>query len=102
MRSATRKRIGKSPAYLEWLHHLPCCIMDHECGGAITAHHAGSRGLGQKAPDYTAVPLCDKHHNRMSHISVHSVGRNFWINHGIRIEELIKALNASYENSVRP
>ncbi|MGL5361680.1 MAG: hypothetical protein ACRDBH_02285, partial [Bosea sp. (in: a-proteobacteria)] len=30
--------------------------------GRIHAHHAGPRGLGQKAHDETCIALCEKHH----------------------------------------
>lgn len=32
------------------------------CDGEIHAHHAGERGLGQKASDLTCIPLCQEHH----------------------------------------
>jgi hypothetical protein len=32
------------------------------CQGGIQAHHAGDRGLGQRAHDRTAIPLCLLHH----------------------------------------
>jgi hypothetical protein len=28
----------------------------------MDAHHAGARGLGQRADDRTAIPLCRRHH----------------------------------------
>lgn len=33
-----------------------------QCSGPIEAHHAGVRGLSQKAPDDTCIPLCSHHH----------------------------------------
>lgn len=32
------------------------------CTGVTEADHAGERGLGQKAPDDTCIPLCSGHH----------------------------------------
>ncbi len=32
------------------------------CVGPVQAHHAGERGLGQRAHDRTCIPLCLKHH----------------------------------------
>lgn len=32
------------------------------CDGPVEAHHAGTRGTGQKAPDDTCIPLCQHHH----------------------------------------
>lgn len=33
------------------------------CFGVIEAHHAGRRGVSQKAPDDTVMPLCKHHHD---------------------------------------
>lgn len=61
----------RDPGYLAWLHQCPCLV----CGvRPIQAHHAGPRGLGQKAPDRLAVPLCWHHHARESPASIHSLG----------------------------
>jgi len=50
---------GEDPDYLVWLRHRPCLI----CAAYPSdAHHAGRRGLGQKAHDHTALPLCRQHH----------------------------------------
>ena len=49
------------PQYLARVRALPCAarfIDGHRCQGVIHAHHAGARGLGQKAHDHTAIPLC--------------------------------------------
>ncbi len=32
------------------------------CWGRVQADHAGTRGLGVKAPDDTCIALCTKHH----------------------------------------
>lgn len=32
------------------------------CQRVVEAHHAGERGVGQKAPDDTVIPLCGHHH----------------------------------------
>lgn len=50
----------RSPAYLAEVRARPCC----NCGAAAPSdpHHAGQRGVGQKADDYTAVPLCRRCH----------------------------------------
>lgn len=50
--------------YRAWIHTLPCRCwhMGDGCDGVIEAHHAGDRGLGQKAHYLTMVPMCTKHH----------------------------------------
>lgn len=32
------------------------------CSSVVEADHAGERGMGQKAPDDTCIPLCSRHH----------------------------------------
>lgn len=42
-----------------------------ECRGVTEAHHAGRRGMGQKADDDTCLPLCAHHHHmRTDHLEV--------------------------------
>lgn len=54
---------GENPAFLSFVRTLRCRMWMHDtCDGAIEAHHAGERGLGQRAHDDTAIPLCLKHH----------------------------------------
>ncbi len=54
---------GENPAYLRFVRTLPCRLhLNDPCDGPIEAHHAGERGLGQRAGDDTAIPLCLKHH----------------------------------------
>ena len=53
-------RAGSDPAYLAWVRSRPCFFL---CPPPSHPHHAGRRpGVGMKAPDDTAIPLCDHHH----------------------------------------
>lgn len=58
------KRRPRDPAYLAAVRRLPCRLAsDGKCLGAVQAHHAGVKpGMGIKAPDDTAIPLCMWHH----------------------------------------
>ena len=49
--------------YLEFIRTLPCLM----CGDPhnIHAHHTKTGGMGIKASDYTAVPLCPHCHNEV-------------------------------------
>lgn len=52
----------RDPAYLAYVRGLRCFV-GVGCQGRIHAHHAGPRpGTAMKAPDDTAIPLCEKHH----------------------------------------
>lgn len=55
---------GEDRARLQWVKSLPCLAPKAPagCSDVTEAHHAGPRGMGQKAQDQTAVPLCRDHH----------------------------------------
>lgn len=54
---------GEDRPYVLWVKHQPCLLAGSGgCDGPVHAHHAGERGLGQKAGDDTCVPLCMLHH----------------------------------------
>lgn len=38
------------------------CLISNQCIGEVDAHHTKSRGSG--GSDYSAVPLCRKHHTQ--------------------------------------
>lgn len=64
-RSKPRRRpFAPNPGYLAEVRALRCAAPHGPtaCQGPIEAHHMGERGLGQKAADDTAVPLCRYHH----------------------------------------
>ncbi len=103
--SAERGRLGektklKDPAYLAFLHTLPCaCAVigeDTGCYGPIHAHHAGARGFGRKCSDREAVPLCLGHHLDGPN-AVHRLGKKFWKTHGLDRYSLIGELNRVYD-----
>ena len=69
----------RSHSYLGFVRMQPCCL----CGDDIhvEAHHPRfNEGMGQKASDYDAVPLCGQHHREL-----HANGneRAFWASFGI-------------------
>jgi hypothetical protein len=77
--------------YLVWIRTLPCAV----CGGTlgIEASHTGPPGLSQKSSDYSAIPLCQKHH-RTGSDSYHKLGpRKFSEVHSLDIRALVSRLN---------
>jgi hypothetical protein len=77
--------------YLAWIRTLPCII----CGAirGIEASHTGPHGLGQKSSDYSAIPLCVRHH-RTGNDSYHKLGpRRFCAAHGVDVPALVARLN---------
>lgn len=60
---------GENREYLRWVRTLACCAPNAHAPGDRPgryigeAHHAGRRGVGQRAHDETAVPLCTGHHH---------------------------------------
>jgi hypothetical protein len=57
--------IPPNEAHLDLIRSLECVLSEdprHTCSRRIEAAHLGNRGRGQKAPDETAVPMCDSAH----------------------------------------
>lgn len=70
------RKARRDHAYLAWVRAQPCLLLGiedrmytrppGECWGAIEAHHAGVKpGVGLKADDRTAIPLCHRHHREL-------------------------------------
>ena len=51
-------QLSRDKDYLEFIRNKPCIV----CAGNAEPHHLGEHGIGIKATDYMAVPLCHKHH----------------------------------------
>jgi hypothetical protein len=85
-------RPERNPRYLAWIRTQPCVV----CGArrGIEAAHTGPRGLGQKSPDRSAIPLCFRHH-RTGGESYHRLGpRKFAERHRLDIASIVRQLNA--------
>ena len=81
----------RSRTYLTWIRTLPCAICGETRG--IEASHTGPHGIGQKSSDYSAIPLCDKHHRTASD-SYHKLGpRKFSQSHRLDVTALVRLLN---------
>lgn len=63
---------GADIAFLDWVRGEACVAsaangIDDNHHGRTEAHHAGKNpGIGMKAPDRTAIPLCSKHHAELT------------------------------------
>jgi len=78
--------------YLAFIRSLACAV----CGTRRhnEAAHTGSRGLGQKSSDFSAIPLCLGDH-RTRPCSYHRLGaRKFAEVHDLDIPALVARLNA--------
>lgn len=87
--------------YLAWVASLPCVVcvkMGQMQQSKTDAHHFGPRGLGQRAPDRHAIPLCHVEHHQHGKEAVHVIGRRFSEHHGIDCFRLIELLNFEYED----
>ncbi len=97
-RKPPKKRKGADPAYLAFLRTRPCLLCDRKAyaqASRTEAAHTGVRGLGQKAPDKEALPLCGSHH-RFGDDSLHRLGRRFWTHHELDREGAIDYYQAIY------
>ena len=67
-RNAPRPAWKVAKAYLQFLRGRNCALvrgMYGDCAGKIEAAHTpdpASKGVGTKAADYNAIPLCQHHH----------------------------------------
>ena len=83
MKSHFKTKRYISRRHLEFVAEQQCCLSwKYNCKGGVQAHHLlkpwhGSRGMGMKADDKNAIPLCFKHHQLL-----HDVEGNedqFWL-----------------------
>lgn len=81
IRRVPREPDAEAAAFVAWVRTRPCrvwcaarrCVagldpsgkLGTPCLGVIHAHHAGERGLGQKASDWTCTPLCARHYGEL-------------------------------------
>ncbi|WP_457659686.1 DUF968 domain-containing protein [Sinorhizobium medicae] len=91
------RRPAKKPAYLAFIHHLPCAVSG--VYGVQAAHvsypsfwhGAFGRGKGTKAPDRFALPLSPTEH-AVQHSGKLGSERDYWASKGIDPHELANAL----------
>jgi hypothetical protein len=83
---------ARNPEHLKWIRTLPCSVC--RTARAVEAAHTGPRGLGQKSSDFSAIPLCVRHH-RTGDDSYHKLGpRKFSEVHHLNIPAIVARLNA--------
>lgn len=75
---ATWQAVGTDAQFLEWLKGQECCAKSVQpCSGDIVSAHvrriANGAGTGIK-PQYSAVPMCDTHHQLQHHQGESAVG----------------------------
>lgn len=61
LRAVPKKKTPRCARYLAFVRTHPCCSCGTDQG--IHAHHVASGGMGQKASDFMAAPLCGKCHS---------------------------------------
>jgi hypothetical protein len=82
----------RHPGYLAWIRTLPCAVCRATRG--VEAAHTGPHGLGQKSSDWSAIPLCARHH-RTGADSYHKLGpRKFSEVHHLNIPAMVARLSA--------
>jgi len=100
-RSRVRRGPERSPEYLAWIRTLGCVICSRVDGGftVIEAAHTnalGCRGLSEKSSDFSAIPLCARHHREDSD-SYHRLGeRGFARKHRLDLRQMVRGLNKAF------
>ncbi len=92
-RKRARNAAKRDPAYMAWLHTLPCAV----CGVyGVEAHHYPYRSKAGKWHDRLTIPLCSLCHRGPK--GFHTLGKaKFERLHGLDTEARIAALNAEYD-----
>lgn len=89
----------KDPAYLKWLHELPCVITGQR--DRLTVHHvmAGRESYGKKEDDSICVPIiAELHMHDFGKESLERIGeRRFWNDWGMDVLALARDLRACFE-----
>lgn len=86
--------------YLAFVRSHSCCA----CSSwrQVEAAHTGMRGLGQKADDSTAIPLCLRCH-RTATVSYHALGRiRFAERFQLDIPAIIRELTLEWAGQQQP
>ena len=89
-----RQKPVRNPRYLAFLRRHACCA----CGSTknVEAAHTGPHGIGQKASDLDAIPLCF-HCHRGDQCSLHVMGpQGFQRIFGLEFRDLIKFYQAEF------
>jgi hypothetical protein len=82
----------RDPHWLRFIRSLPCSVPGCRLRN-VEAAHTGIRGIGQRATDYNAIPLCKPHHWLWS-TSYHALGRRkFEQVHQISIRTILERLH---------
>lgn len=92
-------RPERNPDYLRFIRRLRCIV----CSSPkhIEAAHFGPRGLGQKASDRQALPLCRRHH-QTGNDSYHKLGpAKFALVHQLDAAQLILLLNTFFDENLK-
>ena len=87
----------RDPDYRAWIRSLPCCA----CGSTkdVEAAHTGTDGgKGQKASDYSCVPLCASCHRTGPHAyhGLNSSARDFEQRHRLNFARIAAELRARW------
>lgn len=84
------RALYRSGPYLAFVRARACC----SCGlpGPSDPHHAGERGVGQKADDYSCVPLCRRCHVQVTdHYTLPGRDRAEVVLHFLRVQVTLLA-----------
>ena len=83
---------ARDARYRAWIRSLPCCLCGLEPAGEA-AHTGQDGGMGQKASDYSCIPLCRNCHTQNAD-SYHRLGRaEFERRHRVDLADIIIRLN---------
>jgi hypothetical protein len=92
---------ARNALYRAWIRSLPCCRCGLEPAGEA-AHTGRDGGMGQKASDYSCVPLCRDCHTQNAD-SYHRLGRaDFGRRYRVDLTGLVIRLNRHWVDAGCP
>jgi hypothetical protein len=100
-RKPTRKGPPRDQPYLAWIREMACISCGIE-GRSEAAHTGTDGGMGQKASDYSCIPLCAGCHTRRAD-SYHRIAggrRGFERRYRVNLVHLVARLNAEWRERV--
>lgn len=106
-----------SPIHLERIRRLPCCIPTCSSKSPSDPHHlrvSNERGVGLKATDRWAIPLCRRHHEECHtvgsrkeeewflarEIDCYGLANSLWQNTSDDLGRMLKVMEAHREHRV--
>lgn len=69
-----KTKSARSPEYLDYIRSCKCYVCE---AWPIEPHHTGKGGVGLKGSDFTAIPLCPRHHRAFHDMGIETFEKKY-------------------------